>query len=70
MDTTMPNIANRWRDLRLPLHRDPQRRKAVAQQIKAAIEDKWSAEDTILKLRETLTGVADETADTEADEAA
>lgn len=51
IDTTMPNIGDRWRLLRLPLHIDPDERDEMAGVVQRAIQQKWSAQDDIDGLR-------------------
>ena len=43
IETTLPNIANRWSELMLPISRDENERKRISTQIKNVINDKWKA---------------------------
>ena len=43
IETTLPNIANRWSELMLPISRDENERKRISIQIKTVINDKWKA---------------------------
>ena len=43
IETTLPNIANRWSELMLPISRDETERKRISTQIKNVINDKWKA---------------------------
>ena len=43
IDTTLPNIGNRWLDLRLPVHRNSNTRNQIAQQVEQVIQAKWEA---------------------------
>lgn len=43
IETTLPNIANRWMELFLPVHIDLNKRKEVSEKIKKAIDAKWDA---------------------------
>ena len=51
IETTLPNIADRWRDLRLPFFGDPDEAAAVSEQVREAITAKWEAVDKIERLR-------------------
>lgn len=51
IETTLPNIADRWRDLRLPFFGDPAKAAAVSKQVRDAITNKWDAVDRIERLR-------------------
>lgn len=51
LDTTMPNIADRWRELLLPLHDDPADRERVRSSIKEAIDAKWAALEAVNAVR-------------------
>ncbi|MDD9819447.1 MAG: hypothetical protein OXR07_01030 [Nitrospira sp.] len=43
IETTLPNIANRWQELKLPLIEDASIRQGVIGQIEDVIQAKWSA---------------------------
>ncbi len=43
IETTLPNIANRWQELELPLFKNNKQRKSVIGQIENVINAKWSA---------------------------
>jgi type I restriction enzyme M protein len=43
IETTLPNIANRWSELMLPISRDENERIRISTQIKNVINDKWKA---------------------------
>jgi type I restriction enzyme M protein len=43
IETTLPNIANRWQELKLPLFIDEDMAKTVTTQIEEVIKAKWSA---------------------------
>ena len=43
MDTTMPNIGDRWQELELPILDSPEMRTGISARVKAAIDAKWSA---------------------------
>ena len=54
METTLPNIANRWMELRLPIHNDKNTREHIDQKIKSVFDKKWSAQKTILEIKHEL----------------
>ena len=43
IETTLPNIANRWMELSLPIHNDKSKIKEVSDKVKEAIDAKWDA---------------------------
>ncbi len=51
MDTTLPNIGDRWKELELPLSTDPDIRSQVSNEVKHAVEQKWRAVTTLNDLR-------------------
>lgn len=54
IETTLPNIANRWQEVLLPIHKEPAKRKAISDEIEAVIENKWSAIKGIEEIKERL----------------
>ena len=54
METTLPNIANRWSELRLPIHNDKATRERISEKIKSVFEKKWAAQKTILEIKQEL----------------
>jgi len=50
IDTTLPNIGSRWRELRLPIAINPDERDRIRLKIKAAFEKKWGAVQEISDL--------------------
>lgn len=54
IETTLPNIADRWRELRLPISRSEKERKSISDKIKSVIESKWEAIKGIEKLKNEL----------------
>jgi type I restriction enzyme M protein len=54
METTLPNIANRWVELRLPIHNDEKTRKRISEEIKSVFDKKWDAQQTILEIKKEL----------------
>lgn len=43
IETTLPNIANRWSELLLPISKDEKVRKMISKKIKSVIQSKWQA---------------------------
>ncbi len=54
METTLPNIANRWSELRLPIHNDKAMREWISEKIKSVFDKKWGAQKTILDIKQEL----------------
>ncbi|MDR2814367.1 MAG: N-6 DNA methylase, partial [Prevotellaceae bacterium] len=54
METTLPNIANRWTELRLPIHNDKKTREHIDNKIKSVFDKKWDAQKTILEMKREL----------------
>lgn len=54
IETTLPNIADRWKELRLPISRDKNERKRISEKIESVIESKWQAIEKIEKLKNEL----------------
>lgn len=51
IETTLPNIGNRWSELLLPFHKDLFQRKAISEKVKSVFEKKWDAIEHINQLR-------------------
>lgn len=56
LDTTMPNIGGRWKDIKLAIHTDPAEIGQISGAVEKAMKQKWAAQNLIEKLREQ-TGV-------------
>lgn len=54
IETTLPNIANRWSELLLPISKDEKERKHISKQIKNVINDKWKAVKRLDDLKNKL----------------
>ena len=54
METTLPNIANRWSELRLPIHNDKVTRERISEKIKSVFDKKWDAQKTVLEIKQEL----------------
>lgn len=50
IETTLPNIADRWKELELPIDNDKNRIKQISDRIAKVIENKWKAAEEITKL--------------------
>lgn len=50
METTLPNIANRWAELCLPIHQNQEMREKISQKIKDIFTKKWNAQKEILEI--------------------
>lgn len=51
VDTTLPNIANRWKELYLPTIKDKAEIITMTERIKSTFVSKWKAQEEISKLR-------------------
>ncbi|MCY4356366.1 MAG: N-6 DNA methylase [Gammaproteobacteria bacterium] len=54
IDTTLPNIGDRWRELRLPIHSDSYRVSHFESRVREAIQKKWEAQKSIDLLRDDV----------------
>lgn len=54
IDTTLPNIGTRWRELLLPVHRDEKEVSKLSNMVRGAIRQKWKAQKRIDAIREEL----------------
>lgn len=57
IETTLPNIGDRWKELYLPVHADKQEAAKIAKRIKAAFDAKWGAQMEIERLRSEFGGI-------------
>lgn len=57
VDTTLPNIGDRWRELRLPIHRSVTDMEALNKRVRSIVTKKWQAQSEIETIRETLGSV-------------
>lgn len=57
IDTTLPNLGDRWKLLVLPVHENQKEISRISGEIEKAISEKWSAQDRIGRLRAELGGV-------------
>jgi type I restriction enzyme M protein len=54
IETTLPNIAERWKELMLPINRDIKQRELISSKIKEVITSKWEAIEKIEKIKSEL----------------
>ncbi len=54
IETTLPNIADRWKELYLPIHKDKKIIEQISDRIRCIIESKWKAIKDIDSLKEEL----------------
>lgn len=54
IETTLPNIANRWGELKLPIHNDIKIRKRVSDKVKDIFNKKWDAQKSIIEMKAEL----------------
>lgn len=47
IDTTLPNIGNRWQELRLPISEDPKQRMEIKGRIRDSFLKKWQGQEEI-----------------------
>lgn len=57
VDTTLPNIAYRWKELYLPVMKDKNERERITERIRSAFQSKWQAQEEIAKLRTEFGGL-------------
>ena len=57
IDTTLPNIGKRWRELLLPFHNGKNEINRMSDTVKKAIDQKWAAQRNIEELRHSIGGM-------------
>ena len=57
VDTTLPNIGDRWRELVLPIHKNEKEIKKISHLTKSSVMKKWSAQNQIQELRNKIGGL-------------
>lgn len=55
IDTTLPNIGNRWKELRLPISKDKKEREMIKKKMKEAFEMRWKAQEAIDSIKREIT---------------
>lgn len=51
IETTLPNIANRWMEVMLPISNDKNHRKEISKKVEEVFKNKWLAVSSIEKLK-------------------
>ena len=54
IETTLPNIANRWGELRLPIQTDVSTRKRISDKVEGIFSKKWDAQKSIMEMKDEL----------------
>lgn len=54
IETTLPNIGNRWKELRLPISNVQSERESISKRIKYVVDKKWDAVEEINRLKKDL----------------
>ena len=54
IDTTLPNIGDRWREIILPIHKNRKQVSEISLSVEKAVKYKWKAQNEIQKMREKL----------------
>ena len=57
IDTTLPNIGNRWAELNLPVAKDPKVRADIQAKVKAVFDQRWSADAKLEAIRSEFGGL-------------
>ena len=57
IETTLPNIADRWKELRLPISRDRKEQLRISKRVESIMESKWKAIAEIEGIRKELGGL-------------
>jgi len=52
IDTTLPNIGDRWQELYLPVAKDPETREKIKKQVKSLFDRKWGSVEELNNLKE------------------
>lgn len=56
IDTTLPNIGDRWKELMLPLIINENNREKIKNQLREAFEEKWKIQESFEKIKHNLIG--------------
>ena len=51
IDTTLPNIGNRWEELKLPVAKNSAEREKIKSRVKKAFEKRWEAQEELNKIK-------------------
>lgn len=51
IDTTLPNIGDRWKELKLPISKDKKVREEIKKKLKEAFIEKWEAQEKMVSIK-------------------
>ncbi len=54
IETTLPNLSDRWKELLLPINKEELVRKSISNRVQEAFELKWKATEKLMKLQEGI----------------
>lgn len=57
VDTTLPNIGDRWKYLMLPLRKNLQDMNSISDEVEKIIRQKWNAQENVDQLRNKYGGL-------------
>lgn len=57
IDTTLPNIGDRWEELRLPVAKNKNEREEIKKKIKSAFEKRWEAQEELNTIKPSETEI-------------
>ncbi len=57
VDTTLPNIGDRWKELILPIHKNEKEINKISNLTKSSVLKKWSAQNQIQEIRNQMGGL-------------
>ncbi len=57
VDTTLPNIGDRWKYLILPIHKNKAEIRSISNEVEKIIRQKWEAQDKVDRLRAKYGGL-------------
>lgn len=52
IDTTLPNIADRWKEIGIPIYKDKDKQKIISDKVKKLIQNQWDSLREIHELKE------------------
>ena len=52
VDTTLPNIGDRWKELKLPIHKDPTEKTKLKNRVKKAFSQHWTNKREFTRIQE------------------
>ena len=55
IETTLPNIADRWKQVRVPIEKNSKNRKSISEQVEVAIQHKKASLDIIKSFEGLIT---------------